>query len=835
MFGLRLLWRDWRGGELGILSASIIVAVAIVTGISLFSTRLQQSIVAESSTFLAADKVLQSSRPVEEKWLERARDLGLEQAQVLNFQSMVFSGAEGLGEYVPESMQLAAIKAVSNAYPLLGEIEVSEQPFSVGKKTSEGPTAGTAWLDSRLFPLLNLQIGDKVQIGEALLIASRVIINEPDRAGGFSGFGPRILMNIADIPETEIIQPGSRVEYRYLFAGDGQSLKGFGDWLNPLLQPGHKWLGLKNIQPRISKSIDRAERFLLLAGALGVGLAGIAIALAARRYSERHFDYVAMMKSLGATSGRILSLYISNLLVLASAATLIGCFIGWTIQEGFIIILVDLFDVSTFPPISLRPFAIGGVTALVCLLAFALPPLIRLQGVSPLRVLRRDLGASTASDMFSYTMGVGGIGLLMLWYSESVVLTLAVLSGVGLTFVIVGCLAWYLLRGGSLVGMQAGSAWRLALASMRRRGIQNSVQAVIFSLSIMLLLMLALVRSSLIEEWQIQLPEGTPNHFLVNVAEHEVSAVDELLKANQLAKEHIYPMVRGRLIEVNRTSIKKRLSESSEDTQTDMDRGLNLSWATDIPADNIILDGQWWAADSTEAEMSIESGLAERLEVKVNDTLSFQIGSEKLSVTITSIRQLDWDSMRPNFYMMFPPGLLTQFPATYITSFYLPTEKKKFLNKFLREFPTITVIEMDSMITQIRSIISQVSQAIELVLALIIVSGILVLVASVQASLDSRFQESAILRTLGAGRKLVLGSLVIEFSSLGLLAGFLAAVSAELSVLGLQEFLLDMEFVFHPWVWVAGPIIGAILIGSAGYVTCRKVVNTPPVEVLREL
>jgi putative ABC transport system permease protein len=514
---------------------------------------------------------------------------------------------------------------------------------------------------------------------------------------------------------------------------------------------------------------------------------------------------------------------------------LLGCLIGWMIQEGFIIILVDLFDVATFPSISFRPFAIGAVTALVCLFAFAVPPLVSLQGISPLRVLRRDIGANTVSDALSFTIGVAGIGLLMFWYSESAILTLTVLSGVGLTFLIVGCLAWYLLRGGSLVGMQAGSAWRLALASMRRRGMQNAVQAVIFSLSIMLLLMLALVRSSLIEEWQIQLPEGTPNHFLVNVAESEVTAVDRLLTSNQLAKEHIYPMVRGRLTEINRTSINARLIASSEDTRSDMDREINLSWSEKLPSNNVVLAGQWWDKDSSKAEISIESGLAERLQVNLNDSLTFQIGSEKLSVTVTSIRQLDWDSMRPNFYMMFPPGLLKQFPATYITSFYLPSDKKLFLNQFLREFPTITVIEMDSMIVQIRSIISQVSQAIELVLALIIVSGLLVLVASVQASLDSRFQESAILRTLGAGRKLVLGSLVIEFSSLGLLAGFLAAVSAELSVFGLQEFLLDMEFVMHPWVWIAGPVIGAILIGSAGYITCRKVVNTPPVEVLREL
>jgi len=850
MFALRLLWRDWRGGELGILSTSIVIAVTIVTAISLFSSRLQQSIVAESSFFLAADKVLRSAGPVDPAWLQRATEEGLRQGQVLNFQSMVMAGsADTDGEFNPEQMQFTSVKAASDSYPLLGQLEVSDRAFGVSETVSAGPAPGQIWLDSRLVPLLDIALGDQVQVGAKALVASRVLVNEPDKAGGFSSFGPRVLMNLADIPATQILQPGSRVEYRYLFAGPPQSLERFGAWLNPQMQPGQRWLGLDDIQPQISKSIARAEQFLLLAGALGVGLAGIAIALAARRYSERHLDYVAMMKSLGATSRRIMLMYAGNLLLLAALATVVGSALGWLIQQGFFAILVGLFDISAAPAVSLRPFVIGAITALVCLMAFALPPLLALQGISPLRVIRRDIDSGGASDILSYAMGVGGIGLLMYWYSGSLQLTLAVLAGVALTFLIVGTLAWYLLRGGSMVGMQAGSMWRLALASMRRRGLQNAVQAVIFSLAIMLLLMLALVRSSLIEEWQVQLPEGTPNHFLINVAEHEVAAVDAVLTENALVKENIYAMVRGRLVAVNRTAAREyvqslgELPDSDQDAApgaggnrgAELDRGTNLSWSDTIPSGNKLLQGQWWQPGSEAAELSIEASIAERYGISLGDQLTFQVGSEQLTVTTTSIREVDWGSMQPNFYMMLPPGLLRQYPATYITSFYLPADKKLFLNQFLRQFPTITVIEMDAMIVQIRSIISQVSRAIELVLGLIIISGLLVLVASVQASLDSRFQESAILRALGAGRRLVLGSLVIEFSVLGLLAGFLAAISAELSVFGLQEYLLDMEFVLHPWVWLIGPLLGALLIGSAGYITCRKVINTPPIEVLREL
>lgn len=830
MFGLRLLWRDWRGGELGILASALVMAVAIVTGISLFADRLQQGVVAQSSQFLAADRVLQSPRPVADQWLQQAATDNLRTATVLTFQSMVYASEE-----VDAATQIAAVKAVSDTYPLYGELEVSGQAFSAGEKIAAGPELGEVWLDPRLLPLMDLEIGDFLFVGAAKLRITKVIVNEPDRGGNVFALGPRVLMNFADIPATEIVQPGSRVDYRYLFAGSSQQLLKFEAWLKTRLQPSHKWLDLEDSQPRISQSLDRAEQFLLLAGAMGVGLAGIAIALAARRYSERHNDYVAMMKTLGASSTKIMSIYLSNLLVLGVIATLLGCALGWLIQAAFISLLQEYFNITAVPQMSLRPFAVGSVTAMVCLLAFALPPLVSLQSVSPLTVLQKNNEHSGLSNTMTYGLGVLGIGVLMYWYSQSLLLTLAVLAGVGLTFAIVGSLAWYLLRGTAKVGMQAGSSWRLALASMRRRGFQNAVQTVIFSLSIMLLLLLALVRSSLIEEWQLQLPDGTPNHFLVNVAEHEVHALSELLVANDLISEPIYPMVRGRLTLINDEPVASRVSKTDPSAQDNLDRELSLSWSESLPIGNEILVGEWWQADSTEAELSIESGLAERLKIKLGDKLQFQLGSDSLVVTVSSIRQLDWDSMRPNFYMLFPPGLLNKFPATYMTSFYLPLEKKSFLNQFLRSFPTITVIEMDAVIKQVRAIVHQVSSAIELVLGLIVVSGLLVLIASVQASLDSRFQESAILRTLGASKGLVLGSLAIEFSTLGIIAGFIAAFSAEFSVYALQTFVLNMTYVPHLWVWIAGPVVGAVLIGSAGYTACRKVVNTPPVEVLRRL
>lgn len=834
-FGLRLLWRDWRGGELSVLAAALILAVAIVTGISLFVDRLQQGIVAESSQFLAADRVLQSPRPVSADWLKNAREQGLQYAEILEFQSMVFAGS---------AMQLASVKAVSSSYPLLGSLDIATQPLAASNgnvisKVYSGPLPGEVWLDSRLLPLLTIQLGEQLFVGEATLKVTAIVKNEPDRGSNFFGFGPRVLMHLDDIAATEIVQPGSRVDYRYLFSGTPEQLDGFSQWLKPQLQPSHRWLDLKDSQPTIGRALDRAERFLLLAGALGVGLAGIAIALAARRYSDRHLDYVAMMKSLGASSRQIMGLYCGNLFVLGVLSALLGGFFGWLIQAGFMTFLQGLFEIAELPAVTLRPFVIGAVTALVCLLAFALPPLIQLQAISPLRVLRRELTASGLGPVLSPLIGVLGISGLMLWYSGSWQLTAAVLSGVLLSFLLVGSAAMLLMRGTATIGMHAGSRWHLALTSLRRRGFQNAVQVVIFSLAIMLLLVLGLMRTSLISEWQQQLPEGAPNHFLLNIAEQQVEPIAQLIKQQGGGDQPIYPMVRGRLVMIKGVPTNRYISlgdgKVNQQLSQSLDRELSLTWSDHLPIDNNITSGQWWPAGLRSNQVSIEAGLAEKLKVVVGDELVFQIGSEQLTAAIASIRELNWQSMRPNFYMIFPPEVLQQYPASYMTSFYLPVEKNHFLNRLLTDFPTVTAIEMESVIKQVRSITLKVSSAIELVLALIVASGLLVLVASVQASLDSRFQESAILRTLGASRGLVLGSLIIEFSVLGFLAGLLAAGGAELSVFVLQTIVLDMDYVSHPWVWLVGPLSGALLIGTAGFISCRKVVDVPPVQVLSGL
>jgi putative ABC transport system permease protein len=637
-------------------------------------------------------------------------------------------------------------------------------------------------------------------------------------------------MHYNDIPATGIVQPGSRVEYRQLYAGPAEAMTEFQGWLKLQLEDGQTLLDVNEGQPGIGSALNRAERFLLLAGSLAVVLAGVAIALAARRFSERHNDYVAIMKSLGATSGAVNRLYGSSLLLLGLVATAVGCLLGWSIQALFFKLFAGQLPVEPGPS-GIRPYAIGAATSLTCLLCFAWPPLRRLGLASPLRVLRRDAPQENRRTLADYAIGLVAMALLMWWYSGDWKLTLAVLAGLAITVVLGLGLALTLLRGGRLVGMSAGSIWRLALAGLQRRGTANAMQVVIFAMAIMLLLVLVLVRTSLIDEWQTQLPENTPNHFMINIGPEDVQPVDQMLREQDIASEALYPMIRGRIMAVNGVDLPR-----TEDRQESRrQRESNFTWSDTLPPGNTLVAGEWWSPATTAALVSVEREFAERVGLQLGDTVGFLVGSQPLEATVSNIRDLDWQSMRPNFFLVFPPRLLAPYPATFMTSFHLGPEDKVFLNQFIRRFPTVTVIEMDVVIEQIRSIVNQVSAAIELVLAVILASGSLVLLAGVQASVDSRMQESAILRALGASRGLILGGLLIEFATLGLFAGLLATVAAELSVYMLQEWVMDMRYAPSPWVWPLGILSGMVLIGGLGVFSCRRVVSSPPVALLREL
>ena len=820
----RLLAREWRSGELGILLAALVLAVSVVVGVSSFVDRLQSALLSESARFLAADMVVVSRTPIPEEWIDQAEQMTLQTSLGVGFPSMAVADAD--------HMALVSVKAVSAGYPLRGELLWSDEAYGDILRDGAIPEQGEVWLAPRLFALLGLTTGDTLMVGEASLTVTGAVRGEPDATTAVFGFGPRLLMNTLDIPSTGVVQPGSRVGYRLLLSGTRDRVSEYEAWVSPLLGQGQRLDSVEGSQPRIGDTLDRARGFLLLAGSLAVVLAAAAITLASRRFGERHTQYVAILKSLGAQSHDISRLYATSLGLMGAAGTSMGCLLGWILQEAFIRLLGSLLPVTPGAA-GVEPVLIGAVTAMVCILFFAWPPLRRLGEASPLRVLRADIGMHEAQRPQDFLFGGLSIIGLMWWYSGSVAVTLAVVSGLAVVMGLGFLAARGLLSGGRRVGGFAGSIWRVALAGLQRRGRANALQMVIFAMAIMLMLLLSVVRSSLIGQWQAQLPADAPNHFLLNLAPEERPVLEQFFTQRGVATETLYPMTRGRIFSVNAETLPEW--EEAEGEDAPRQREANFTWSDELPTGNMLVAGDWWEPEDTTSWVSLEEDFAAGIGASVGDRLSMRIGADTFDAEVRSIRKVDWQSMRPNFFVVFPRAVLERYPGMYMTSFRLLPTQKPLLNELVRELPTVTVIELDIVIKEMRSVVDQVARALELVLAVILVAGSLVLISGVRSSLDARLKESALMRALGARQRLVLGTLWIEFLVLGGLAGALASVGAEVAAWGLQTRVFDMNWAPTVTMWWLGPTVGAVIVGALGVWSCRRVVRVPPIQLLREV
>ena len=830
-FSLQHLWRNWRSGEVKILATSLILAIAVVTAITVFANRMDQSLVRQSNSYLAADRVIQGRFVVPDTWRQETANYNLRYADVAEFSSMIFAATADA-----EEMQLASIKAVGRDYPLRGSMEVSQTPFATGgdvSVTNSIPDSGEVWVDSRLLPLMDLSLGDQISIGNRDFQVKQLIIREPDATVSFSALGPRVIMNIADLDSTGVILPGSRVTYRLLIAGEENALNRFENWLKPQLGDHHRILQLKQVQQNIGSALNRGTRFLMLSGLIGVLLAGVAISISAQQFSNRHIDQVALLKSLGASAQQVRMIYIAQLIFLGLFTSILGILSGELIQRFIANSLASLFSVELLNA-STSAYSAGILTGFLCLFCFALPPLWNLPSVPPLKVLRRELTVSSVSIWLRGLLGLFAIVLLIWGYSGDKKLTLAIIFGL-LTIIVIAALATlFLLNSSQKFSSHAGNIWRLASSNLLRYRTQTVTQVLVFSCALMLLMVLFSVRTNLLDEWRLQLPENTPNHFILNIAPYEQSPVSELLKNNNLSSSPMYPMVLGRLVGVNDYAYQ----EKDRNLSNALRRELNLSWSETMAVDNKLLEGQWWdqwVGNSDHYGVSVEQDTAEELGLALGDILQFSLGGLTLKAEVASIRSVDWNAMTPNFYFLFSPGALSNYSPNYLTSAYIPPEQKTIINQLLKNYPTIVVLEVDRIIERIQTIVTQVSRAIELVLWIVLISGMMVLIAAVSASMANRMQEAGILRTLGSSKRLILGSLLIEFSLLGLFAGLLAVFGAEALLLSLQYFVFDQPVSPHIELWLAGPVIGAVLIGLLGLIACRKVVVTPPSVVLRQI
>jgi putative ABC transport system permease protein len=820
---LRLLWRDSRSGELTILVMALIIAVTSSTAISLFADRLQRTMTTQTADFLAADLVITSPDSQPANWTTKAQALQLHAAQTADFSSVLIENDE---------MLLASVKAVSNAYPLRGYLKITGGDYSEEHTVHQGPSAGQAWVEKRVLSALKLKLGDALTVGEKKLIASQILTYETDKQGDFYSFSPRVMINDVDLPATGIIQPGSHVHYFFQYTGEASALQAFSRWLKPQLNPSQRILDIHKDRPELGSALNRAERYLGLSSIIVTLISGVAIAMATRRYTERHFNATAILRCLGLKQRDILWLYGCQFVVLGVLASGIGCALGLLAQQALFHLLRGLLPQHVANPGLLAVF-FGFIVGIAVLLAFALPPLLRLKQVSPLRVLRRELEPLPSSAWLVYGLALGIIAVLIERYTGDAKMT-ATLLGVGLlTLLVLGLLVYGLLRVTGKLLPHLNLTWRFGLQGILRNSRASVSQILAFSITLVAMVLSFTVRTDLIDNWQKQLPDNAPNHFALNIFPAQQATFKQDMQALGITHSQFYPVVKGRLVEINNTPVQQVVSKDSQG-ESATHRELSLTFTQQLPEDNKITEGTWWQTVQA-GQVSVEQKLATSLKIKLHDQLTFTVGSQQIKAEVTSLRSLDWDTMRPNFYMVFSPGTLDAYPSTLITSFYLPEDHKNVLNTLVKKYPAITILEVDVIVKQFKTILLQLTQAINYLLYFSLLAGFTVLFAAVYATLDHRIQEGAILRTLGAKRSFLTKIHLLEFGLLGFIAGVLTVVMSEAIIYSLYTQVMHITYSPNYYLWLVIPIVGSICVALAGYSGIRYIVNKSPVSVLREL
>lgn len=821
-----MLKRDWRSGELRVLVISLIIAVTSVTAVGFFIDRVEQGMKNQAAELIAADLVLASSHEFDKKYFIEAKKYQLNLAKTTQFRSVLLAN---------DKPQLVEVKAITNNYPLRGKLRVSDTTNGADTETSQIPERGEVWVEPRLLFLLNLKLGDKIHLGKLSLIIAKIIRYEPDRGGDLFSLAPRVLMNYDDLKPSGLIQKGSLAKYRLLISSNNQqfTLNKYQKWAKTQLLKNEKLLTTKDGRPELRVALDRAQEFLGLAALISVLLAGVAVATAARRFATRHMDACAIMRSMGARQSTIIQMFSFEMLWLALISSTIGCILGWFTQLGLTQILNKLLLVN-LPGISFDPVILGYATGVIMLLGFVLPPLLSLKSISPLRVLRKDQKIKATPAWFVYLAVLLSMGILLQWQLSKPILVMYVLSGMIITLLILALGAYILIKLLNHLRQHVGVAWRFGFANISRRPVSSVIQIVAFGLGIMVLLLLSTVRTDLINNWHRNLPDDAANHFLINVQTDQVADLEKSLAEWGVKKPKLYPMVRARLIAINNKKISTEDYENARAKHL-VSREFNLSWAEKLQKGNKILAGNWWDKDGFGIkQLSIEKGIAKALKIKLNDTVQYDVNGSQKSFKITSIRTVNWDSFEINFFTIIPPNVLDDSPASWVTSFHLNKIQKEYIGIFVKKYPNVTVIDVEAIMNRVRAIIERVTFAVEFIFIFSLLAGLAVLFSAIQSYQDERRFENAILRTLGARKKILLRGLMAEFITMGALAGFLAGLAATSIAYVLSEKVFHFEYQFNPTVGLIGVLAGIVIVGIAGVMGTYSVLTHPPLQTLRE-
>jgi putative ABC transport system permease protein len=821
-YSLRLLRRDWRAGELRVLFFAVAVAVASVTSVGFFTDRVQQTLRRQANELLAADLVVSADHPLPASLADAARARGLRTVDVVQFRSMALAG---------DNSQLAEIKAVGAGYPLLGQLKLYD---GAAEAVATGvPPRGQVWVEADLLRRLRIDAGAAVTLGAVDFAATQTIAHEPDRGGNLFNIAPRVLMRLDDVGATQLLREGSRAQFQLLVAGEPGAVAAYRKAVEPGLQRGERIVDVTDARQEVREALERSQRFLHLAALVSVLLAGVAVAMAARRHVERHLDNCAIMRCVGARQSFITGAYVLEVFWLGVLAGAAGCVLGYGAHAVLVDILGSLLT-ERLPLPGIFPVISGLLTGLVTLLAFALPPLLHLRSVPTLRVLRRDLGALPAPAFSAYALGSGAMAALLLWQAGELRLGLYVVGGVVATIAILLLMSFALVRSLAWLRRGAGVAWRFGLMNVVRRARGSMVQVLAFGVGMMALLLLTVVRGDLLGAWQGRLPPDAPNRFVINIQPDQLTALAEFFQQRGIAAPDVHPMVRGRLVAINGREVVPAAFEDDHARRL-AEREFNLSWARRLQSeDNTIMAGSWWnSGDEGKPLLSVEAGIAQTLGLSLGDELTYDVAGERFSARIASLRKVQWDSFRANFFVLAPPGLLDRYPASYIMSFYLPGGQQSLLNDLVREFPNFTLIDVSAIMNKVRDIIARVTQAVQYVFLFTLLAGLLVLYAAIAATRDERLRESAVLRTLGASRAQLVSGVASEFATLGVLAGTVAALAATLIGYVLAQRVLHVPYTFNALLWLYGVVGGAVGVGVAGYMGTRRMLDRPPLQTLR--
>jgi putative ABC transport system permease protein len=818
----RLAIRSWtrglRAGRLTVLMIALTVAVAAITTVSFFIDRVQASVAREAAGVLAADLRLRSDDTLNSEYLAEAERSGLMTAQIANFPTVVL---------FRDSTQLASLYAVSERYPLRGQVRVADTLESEAYAATGGPAPGRIWVEAGLLARLGADVGDGLGVGARELTVERVLKHRPDQSMGFDTFAPSLVMNLTDLESTDLIRPGSRVGWAQLFAGDPPDVARFRAWLEEERRPGEFLQEAGRTEERIQRSIDNAGGFLGLASMITLLLAATAVAVSARRYAATQVDGVALLKCLGAKQSLVLVITLLELSLIGITTGLLGSVLGYVAQLELANLVGDLIEIE-LPAPGLAPAASGIFVALAVLAGFALPAMLTLRTVPPLRVLRQDAAPKPLPTAVSYGAAAVAVVGLLVWLVGAGEMLVVSVVGLGTGAVFLYVFAWILVKIVGPLRHGAGVAWRYGLANIARRKGDSVAQVMAFGFGLTVLMLLSGVRTGLLDTWYASLPTDAPNHFMVGIQREETDGIRQVFADFGREAPELVPMVRARLTEINSEDLRERAMREGGWLR----REANLTWADELDPTNEIIEGAWWTPATERAEISIEEEIAQGMSLSLGDRMSFDVGGVPLTAEVTSIRRVEWDSLSPNFFLVLNPAALEDYPATFIGSVYAP--ERQVMVELSRRFPSVMVIDLESVLSQVRSVMDRAALGIQYVFLFTLLAGIVVLLAAVQATREERRFEVALLRTLGANRRRVLTGLVVEFATLGLLAGLLASLIATGVAWLLATRVFELEFAPDPTLIGIGLAAGALLVGLSGTLATYSVVRHPPMGVLSQ-